>query len=72
MTSQLRCPACDSMRVSGTQVRFKCKACGFIHDSRIKIVFKSSRKIAKDGMIFRENLEALVLEKPKYRSVIYK
>ena len=85
--NRLRCPKCASLRISGDQVRFKCKACGFIHDSKIRVVLKPVKEIAKNGMVFRENLEALVvkkrrgkfenplknsLKKPEYKTVIYK
>ncbi len=38
--SRLRCPACSSYRISGDRFRFKCKVCGFIHDSVPKDLLK--------------------------------
>ena len=70
--NRVRCPKCASLRISGDQVRFKCKNCGFIHYSKIKTILKPSVEIAKYGIVFRENLEALVVAKSKYKSVVYK
>lgn len=32
--TKLRCPNCGSLRITGDRLKFKCKACGFIHNSK--------------------------------------
>ena len=84
--NRIRCPKCASLRISGDQVRFKCKACGFIHDSKIRVVLKPVKEISKNGLVFNKNLDVLVVkrrgnfenplkntfEKSKYKTVVYK
>ncbi len=31
--NRLCCPSCGSYRITGDRFRFKCKVCGFIHNS---------------------------------------
>ncbi len=43
--NRLHCLSCGSYRISGDRFRFKCKVCGFIHDSAIKGLIKKDVKV---------------------------
>jgi len=35
--NRLKCPSCNSLRIAGTQNRFKCQKCGFTHNTHSSV-----------------------------------
>lgn len=60
LVGNFRCPNCNSLRIDGNRKRFVCKACGFVHNPFFKLKLKEE---VRNGMVFRENLECLVVVK---------
>lgn len=60
---RLRCSECNSLRVVGDRLFFKCRMCGFVHDARFKAVVKPPENVVEDGLVCKPNIGAWFVEK---------
>ena len=33
-SKRIKCPKCNSLKIMGNRMKFKCKNCGFTHDTK--------------------------------------